>query len=385
MKIKILIVILTLLIISIHCKQSSVSVSDSAIPAKRIKIDENRIADVIFTFKSSVKTGFIAYPELNVSQKQDIVVLFGEYKEEGKKSTLLVKTYTHDLRLTGEKQFKFGQGPGDVGNNNRISVTEKNFLVSENSNRRVSVYDHNWNLRSIEKHKQNNINNSFYLYDNGKYFLISIREWLPDYYSKYIFMMGTFPGFKTKTYYVTTPYSIRMKDGGVFKFPIDGPISFSYFFKNKEIFLLRSDRYQLLKFDISGKKLKDIIVDVVKETTDRSRLDEFLKDQSWYKSRNQFTLSDTVNPAAIVIPLNKGFVVVRRKNQYSTYCEGTNEGDYFSYQLEYLGKVNVPCFYQILDLLPIVNVINLGYADGYLYLLKEIDEEFSIEKWEVKE
>lgn len=383
MKVRILIAILALLITLSHCKQGTAPVPDSDVLTETITIDENRTADVRFTLKSSVETGFIAYPRLSVAQGQDKIVLYGEYKATNEKATLLVKTYTSDLQLKGEKHFNYGQGPGDVGSRNVIAITHDKFLVSENSNRRVSIYDHNWNFLSTHKHHL--IGSPFYLYESGRHFITVNREWLQNHYRKYTFTIGTFPGFKRRALYITPPFSLRVKVAGRYKNTIDGPVSYSYFCKNKEVFLLLSDKYKILKFDISGKKLKDIIVDVVKETTDCSRLDEYLKDQNWFKSRGRYTLSDTVNPAATVIPLSKGFIVVRRMDQYSTHCDGTNEGDYFSYQLEYLGKVNVPCFYRILNLAPIVNVINLGYADGYLYLLKETDEDFFIEKWEVKE
>ena len=77
--------------------------------------------------------------------------------------------------------------------------------------------------------------------------------------------------------------------------------------------------------------------------------------------------------------------MVRRQNHYSAECSGFNEGDYFSYQLEYLGKVKVPCFYDQLVLRAGRNSVNLGFDDGFLYLITEKDEDFFIEKWEVCE
>jgi hypothetical protein len=83
-----------------------------------------------------------------------------------------------------------------------------------------------------------------------------------------------------------------------------------------------------------------------------------------------------------MVPLGKGFVVVRRYS-YATDCQGMVEGDYFSYELEMKGKVKIPCFMLIFKLTNPPQTYK--YHNGYLYLINESQDEYRLEKWLVKE
>jgi len=123
-------------------------------------------------------------------------------------------------------------------------------------------------------------------------------------------------------------------------------------------------------------------VDKVK-VPDSRRL-EWLKSQSGSLRLNRKVLSDTVQPASWMVPLGKGLVVVRRYS-YDTGCEGMVKADYFSYDLEMMGKVKIPCFWFIFQLRDDFHAKSFKYRDGYLYLIKETEDDFRLEKWLVKE
>ncbi|MGE5341627.1 MAG: hypothetical protein ACM3SY_09115, partial [Candidatus Omnitrophota bacterium] len=98
----------------------------------------------------------------------------------------------------------------------------------------------------------------------------------------------------------------------------------------------------------------------------------------------RFRFSDTVDPAATMIPLSKGFVVVRR-HSYLVDCGGMTDGDYFSNQLVYLGKLKVPCIDALFWTHGGRRNEAFKYDNGFLYLILGQEETDWIEKWEVQE
>ncbi|MGE5343572.1 MAG: hypothetical protein ACM3SY_19045 [Candidatus Omnitrophota bacterium] len=140
-----------------------------------------------------------------------------------------------------------------------------------------------------------------------------------------------------------------------------------------------------MKFNEKGKKLKDITVKIKKKKTDQSLMNDYLRDQGYSKYINRFKFRDTVDPTAAMIPLSKGFVVIRRNDYFAT-CNGYADGDYFSDDLEYIGKVKVPCFYDLLSFYGGVRKNQTGkFTNGFLYLVQERDDKTVIEKWQVFE
>ncbi len=381
MNIKILIVILASIIILSHCKQN-IKPGHEDFP-EAISIDEQQSANIRFTFKKNTATRFIAYPRISVSLWHDKIILYGIYQATNERPKLVARTFTKGLELKGERYFNFGQGPGDVGSNNMITIAKDKILISENSNFRVSIYDHDWNLQTAARHKLNI--DAFVLYDNASFFITGSLVDRGNMRQAFSWQICSFPGFKTDVLFTTKAFYPIKKFGDSYKGILGGNTEYSWFYKNKEIFILLCGKYRILKFDNTGKKLRDIIVTVDEVKTDHSLDEKFFKENNILKHKKMFFFSDTVDPAAMMIPLMKGFVVVRRQNQYSAECSGFSEGDYFSYQLEYLGKVKVPCFYNQLTLNSGRNSVNLGFDDGFLYLITEKDEDFFIEKWEVGE
>jgi hypothetical protein len=65
------------------------------------------------------------------------------------------------------------------------------------------------------------------------------------------------------------------------------------------------------------------------------------------------------------------------------------DGDYFNYDLQLLGKVKFPCFFNIYHLLRAFFPRSFAYDNGYVYLitqdLQETDEDINLEKWQVRE
>ncbi|MGE5343597.1 MAG: hypothetical protein ACM3SY_19180, partial [Candidatus Omnitrophota bacterium] len=303
---------------------------------ENVRIDEQKIANVHFTLTKRLEALPIGYPRIAVSDYQDKLIVYGlSTKKEG--SGLVARMYNKNLDLINEKTFHHGQGPGDASAFNVFSFTQNNILMCENSNCRVSIFDNNWNLIDIKKHKT--MMDSFQIYENGTFFVQGVFHWDEkwDYYS---FRLGSIPSFKTKTFFTFGPFKL---DNGK-KVILGGFSEFSWLYKDKEIFVLDCGNYRILKFDNSGRKLKDIKFIVEKVKTDHSEDKDCFIGNGMQQFTKRYRFSDTVDPAAAsMIPLSKGFVVVRRHN-FLTDCNGMVDGDYFSYELKHMGKVKVPGF-----------------------------------------
>ncbi|MDQ1353835.1 MAG: hypothetical protein QG657_4142 [Acidobacteriota bacterium] len=380
MKIKTLIVILASILILNHCKK--VVDSKPQIVQEEIKIDENKAGNVHFSRKAFIETDIIAYPMLAVSEWQDKVIVYGLSTADKKLNTWVARTYDKALNFISEKTFFTGQGPGDVGNFNIISITKDNILISENFNKRVTYYENDWTYLKSLKHGLPL--DAFEIFDNGKVFMERKHFALENNKHSYEFLLGSIPDFNTKCLFRWVPFEMAVPSKRLPKLIIGCESEQAFFYKNKEAFLLECKKYHIMKFDSHGNKLKDIIVKVAEIKTDHSRDDYYLEELGFLANKNKFVLSDTVNPTVTMIPLTKGFVVIRRYD-FITPCNDWVVGDYFSYQLEFFGKIKVPCSYNLLSYRFGRTNERFKYDNGFLYAIQETEEKTIIEKWEVTE
>jgi len=380
MKLKTLTVMLVSILTLSHCNKSVNS--RKPVDTEEIKIDEQKNADARFVLEKSVEADFIAYARITVSPWQDKIILYGLSADDNKKQMLVAQTYDKTLRFIGGKTFFFGQGPGDVGNFNMISIGKDRIFISENSNDRVSIYSNDWTYQTSLRHRVEV--DAFEIFDNGKIFIGPLIIGEKNNRFAYSFLLGFIPGFKTKHLFTTDPFFLHADSGNSPKLLIGGDDEYSSFYNNNEAFILICDKYRILKFIGSGEKLRDIVVKVPVIKTDHSRRDEYLKELGFSKERNPFEVNDTVNPAITMIPLMKGFVVLRR-HEFASACGDGIEADYFSYQLEYLGKTKVPCSSKLLRYITGRTHECAKYDNGFLYLIDEKEESITIEKWKVME
>ncbi|MGE5341217.1 MAG: hypothetical protein ACM3SY_07015 [Candidatus Omnitrophota bacterium] len=159
---------------------------------------------------------------------------------------------------------------------------------------------------------------------------------------------------------------------------------YSWFYRNKEIYILDCNKYRILKFDLTGKKLKDIQFVVDKIKTDHSQDEAYFTENGSRNLAKGFGFADTVDPTASMIPLSKGFIVVRRYS-YLTGCNGMMDGDYFTNDMVHMGKVKVPCFDSVFRIHGGRRNESFKYDNGFLYLVMGQEESDRIEKWEVHE
>ena len=135
---------------------------------------------------------------------------------------------------------------------------------------------------------------------------------------------------------------------------------------------------------MNGRILKRIRLNIDIKKTPKDKIKIWLNERFSKSQIKRFTFSDYIQPVSKVIPLEKGFVALRR-NGYGTECLEPVYGEYFDYDLNLIGKVQFPCFDRINANIRGLSRITIKYISGYLYLLKEANEEYILEKWKVIE
>ena len=201
----------------------------------------------------------------------------------------------------------------------------------------------------------------------------------------------TFPGLD-KTLLHKFPMGLKMeKKNGILISYIGDYHQFDYFAKGEDVYILDMKEYILYRFRPDGTLIHSVRVDVEKVPVPDSKREQWINEHygEHKQSPAKFAFTDYVLPASWMLPLGKGFAVIRRYG-YSRRCNGMVEADYFNYNLEMLGKIKIPCFNRIFDLTLYVLPRTAAYRGGYLYLVskktdKGDDESYILEKWQVQE
>jgi hypothetical protein len=359
------------------------SSSQKEAPGQVILVKEktNKL-DIQFTLENSVPITGISYPSMFFYKNILHVDGFGS-KDTGGPQMVVVHRFTKNLETLDKKYIPIGQGPGDLGGGPRFSGGGEFIYVSDNTQRRISVFTKDLEFVKMVTVKRYIFSAEFN--DDGTWFLCSMGR-SEDTKKGWAFTrdccLVTFPGLSINVFEKHGPY--YPIDSATKKLVVGSQAGYHFFRRNGSIYYINMDTYEIGKYDTKGNCLKKIRVQVDKVKVPDSKRLEWLKTQSGSLRLNRKVLTDTVQPASWMVPLGKGLVVVRRYS-YDTDCEGMVEGDYFSYDLEMMGKVKIPCFWFIFKLRNDFHAKSFKYRDGYLYLLRETEDDFRLEKWLVKE
>lgn len=295
----------------------------------------------------------------------------------------VLKIYDQDLNLNSEKFFNMGEGPGDLGGAAIFSINGDYTYIADHQQRRVNIFDKE--LKFIKFIKTPGAFFSPEFINEGKFFISTKYDEMKRGTNTININLISFPDFETKKLITLGPINRFDKNK---KLIIGAIPQVHYFHKEGKIYFINMETYQIMMFDLSGKQLKRIKVEVEKIPVPNDLRMAWLEEQIESRILDRFTLVDFVQPASWMIPLNKGFVVIRRSS-YSTKCTGLVDADYFDYDLHLLGKVKFPCFYPIYQFSNVYFPRSFAYNDGYVYLitkdLKETDEDINLEKWKLVE
>ncbi len=346
------------------------------IPVKE-KLDS---AGVNFSKVKEIPISDIHYPHMHLGEST--LWVYGRLVEKNKKYRL--KEYDHHLEPCRQIEFNYGEGPGDIGGGSYFYSTKKQNLCFDNILRRISIFDKNFKfIKFITLSKTPYLPIMFI--ENGTAFLGNRWWYDPKNRSEFIYFIHhvTFPDIKKKKIMTFGPFLAFNENK---KRMFGNEPGFHYFYRGGKIYFLNMKTYQIHIMDKQGKILSRIRVEHQERRVPPELKKTWLIEQIGRSPANlaRTVLVDEIQPASWMIPLEKGFVVVRRSS-YSTSCQSPCEGDYFDYELNLVGKVTFPCFYRLFKMRFGYFPFYCFYKGGHLYLVNEYDEEFRLEKWKVQE
>ncbi|MCX6580094.1 MAG: hypothetical protein NT166_07910 [Candidatus Aminicenantes bacterium] len=343
--------------------------------------------DVLFQKVSSIDLPDLLYPFILATDDEFYVYGYSLNKKETS-----VKKFDNHLQLVFEKKFPWGQGPGDLGGGTFFSKSGDTFYAFDNIQQRINVFNKNLEFERFLTTKQ--VYQSPLLCADGKNFIAGIYNMVSD---KLRHMAGaeivavTFPGLDKKLLH-KFPMGLKVETKNGQKISYAGHYhQFDYFAREENVYILDMKEYILYRFHLDGTLIHSVRVNVEIVPVLDSKREQWIKEHygEYQRSPVKFVFTDYVLPTSWMIPLGKGFAVIRRYG-YSRQCNGMVEADYFNYNLEMLGKIKIPCFDRIFDLTLFVLPRVTAYSNGHLYLVsKEIDKDdnelYILEKWQVQE
>ncbi len=378
----IILMLIFMMILSVcNCnKKKTKDLNQKTVEQEIIIPDRNKEASLSFELNKRVQIEEVVHPQIAISHILNGVYVYGDYISAEPK--IVIKIYNHQLENISQKIFNLGKGPGDLGLVNYIKPVGEELLIRENSNIRFSTYDNNLNYKKSLQFKDGN-NLPLDIFGDGDYRMRFELSWSKGEKKRVVTFKMVSKDEEGRGFWENSFLHPSHNKG---KLVLDNTSNFSYFQKDQEIYFLIMKDYRILLINMEGAILRDVLVKVEPVKTQKDKMKENLLDQGYKPSRSfQFIFSDTVASTSWMIPLEKGFIVVRRNN-YSSACSGMAEGDYFSYNIEYLGKVKIPCYYWMyrISQYMLLCMRCCTFYNGYLYLVNEVDEKILLEKWEVK-
>lgn len=296
----------------------------------------------------------------------------------------IIKKFDRNLNSLRDIEFNLGQGPGDLGGGTYFFQAPDAILAPDNIQRRVNIFDKDYNFKKFIKLDSYYVGGTFS--EDGMYIAglggASVKGGLSA-----ILSLSTFPGLKNVMKYTVCTYNLFNEQKRV----ISGSNpNLRFFFRDGKLYLLNSGEYSVTAFNMEGKILKRIRVAFDNRKVPKDMKRKWLIEHNGERTVERLKLDfmDEVPPASTAIPLGKGFAVVRRKD-FSVYCNGTAEADYFDYQLNLIGKTDIPCFERIFAIMGYHRAATHEYENGYFYLVRQVENEeedaFYLEKWRVTE
>lgn len=362
------IILLSFLILWSHCKRAEKPAVDKIVLKEKLEA-----ANVNFILEKKIALPDISYPFLTLAG--DKLYIYGYSTKGNNKVALFIYQKSLDSSSHSQRFFNMGEGPGDLGSGVQFYIFSDHIYVPDNTQIRVNIFDKEFNFIKFVKTPQF-LPPTFI--KNGEYCIAGDPEFNNKRELIYAFHIVKFPGLNKKEFQTIGPISVFDKSK---KWQYGSIPEFYFFYKNEKIYFINMADYQISLFNIDGQMQKNVRVDVEKEKVPEDMKKTWLKEQG---GSERFDLIDTVQPASWMIPLGKGFIVLRRPG-YGTDCTGMAEGDYFDYQINLIGKTKFPCFYWIYKLRRGYFPRVYEYNNGYLYLITEGEEEYYVEKWKVME
>lgn len=331
--------------------------------------------NVTFSLENRIPLPNLNYANLFVAD--NIIYTYGHSMTEKKK---LVEVYEKNLNFLWTKSLNFGQGPGEDGGGTQFFVYGDSIYAPDNTLKRVSIFDRDLNFIKFVK-----MGSSYYpatFIKNGEWFICA--EGMPSRDRKRClrFNLVAFPSMKRKVIFELEPFSEFDSNKRLIVSEAPG---IHYFYRNERLYFINMKTYVITVYDLGGNAVKRIKVNTPGKKVPPEMREQWLKEiLGEYYRKSKFIITEHIQPASFMIPLKKGFVVIRR-DSYSLSCSGHVEGDFFDYDLKLVGKLKFPCIYGLFRASTGYPSRTFQYDNGRLYLINTDGDEFFLEKWKVEE
>lgn len=309
------------------------------------------------------------------------------------KKRFVLNQFDLDLNLVKSYELPIGQGPGDISDPSSLFLDNDLLYAIEVGNRRISVFKlgNDLQLDRIEKFPESKwllsprISGDF---SN----IIYLRMEKPDSVLTPIYTavyMSEFPSLKNETVvYVDQVGSFKADDlfSNDGKDIMDHQSLLDFFIKDENVFIVNMNDYSLIKYSIKAKTWHVKKIQYDKISMNNNLKIEFIKDMWGEKATKKYTLSDRILPISWAIPLKKGFVVLRRSDYWQA-SQNTMRAQYYDWDLNPLGNVDIPYFFRrnVLRATTVNEWALFIDSEQSFYLIVDTDSDWKIQKWRISE
>lgn len=377
MKKLIIVILIVFPIISNNCKGTKASdiveivTNETQIPLKFIKEKEVKI-DALIKGSAVVK---------KIAGTNNMFVEFVSERDTS------VWKYDRELELKDKFLIPYGQGPDECLVPMVIGGYNHNTLVYDVIAKKYYNFDENFKVNKTFHAKRYDLFlHHSYGYSPENNTIVSGFGFFPDMFKEeYRLFTRKIAGEKIidRVLYKFL-YAKRTKDE---LFILGHPFHFKLI--GEHIFILKTDEYRIIKMDLNGRVLKQArIVNALKRNFSEMDRKNWVKESGMQRAE-EFIYPEKLWSACWIMELKDGFAVGRRINYKPIKVEWI-EADYFDYDLNYLGKINVPGFPQWND--PYEGQQNMDFLFSFQndklfsLVVKETEEgeDFWLTRWRIE-
>jgi hypothetical protein len=364
------------LIISINCNSTKecdteeIKINKTKFPLIFIKEKEVKIDEVI--------KGIAAIKKIESSDY--IFVYFLSFRNT------IVLRYNHELVLDKKFIIPYGRGPGECLSPIILGGDDNNIIVHDEIIKKYYIFNKDFKVKKILNAKRYELIINYGRGFSNKHntILSGFGSFSDSYKDEYKIIARKIEGNKIIDRLIQK-FLIRMRTNNDLVI-LGRPFHFKLI--DEHIFILKTDEYHIIKKDLNGKILKQIkIGNVKKNKFAESDRREWVK-ESGQKRPERFIYPEDLWSACWIMELKDGFAIGRRMN-YKPIAVEWIEADYFDFDLNYIGTINVPGFPQWND--PYIGQIKVDFLFNFQannlfsIVVKETGEgeDFLLTRWRI--
>ncbi len=350
-----------------------------------IEINDNLKAPFHLKEVKRVEIPLGGYPKWVKTPNENELILLCSKGEKGGHGVLF---YDNELNLTKRKIIKNGEGPGEVTRYPFLLGSKNKLFLINNIRNRLTILDYNFNI--LEEKKYNNKGAgmwgfAMYLIKNNTEILHLSDVWK----EKLRF------GNKKKSHDSYAMRTLNIKDCSINILRSEDimndtkrrwmfGIGVHWTVHNNFIYFVDLKDYIVSKMDFNGKVLKKIKIEHEEKEFSQDQLDKWRIEQKGDpSSAKKWSFPKKLWSASFICKIKDGFAIGRRED-YSPKEREYITADYFTWDMEYKGKINLP-LYGFSNFPVIEERVDYRsfYKEPYFYTVKEDEEADFIIKWDI--